>query len=852
MPERAPRREIVPTATYRLQLRQGVTLADARDAVPYLRALGVSHLYLSPPFAATGGSTHGYDVTDPNRIDPSLGTEDDLRALADELHAEGMGLLVDIVPNHMAASPQNPMWRDLLARGKRSRAARVFDVDLDALDGKTLLPILTAPLHAELADGAFEVDEDELRYRGFGLPLSDETADRVRRQGVDAINGNPHALRDVIERQRYELAPWQDEEGRRNYRRFFDITDLVGVRQEDRRVFRQTHELVSAWVRDGLVDGLRIDHVDGLRDPRGYLEHLASRVRPPWVVVEKILAPDEELPEAWPVDGTTGYEATIDVNDLFVDPRGWERLGRVVRTFRGGAGEDYDTIRAASRREALEMLFAVELDSLARSLERFATMTSERAPSLGALRAALLETTAEMDVYRTYVDGSEVGRDDARRIRSALSRARKRLDGGGRGALATVRRALLVEADDPEARALALDVVARWQQLTGPAAAKGEEDTALYRDARLISRNEVGGDPGTPPRSVDEVHRRFAVRGRRWPRTMVATSTHDTKRGEDTRMRIDVLSELHDEYADAVERWSDMNAHLRRRVGDREAPSPAEELMLYQTLLGIWPVHGRPSRDLGERVRRFLEKALREAKVNSSWRSPDEAYERAVMSFAEGVLSKRRSAAFVADLASFAERVAFHGAVNSLSQVVFRCIVPGVPDLYQGSAAWNLALVDPDNRTPPDLGREEQGLRRVVRIADPRPLLERWPTGEVKRFVTARTLRYRREHPELFGADARYLPVAARGRHADRVIAAARRNGRSWVVAVAPRFSTKLAEAGTWPLGDVWGRTSVELPSGAPARWRDIYTSDEVEVRAGGLPVADALARFPVALLGSA
>ena len=848
-----------PTATYRLQLRQGITLHDARRAVPYLASLGISHLYLSPPFAATEGSTHGYDVTDPNRVDPTLGTEEDVRALAEDLHREGMGLVIDIVPNHQAASPENPAWRDLLARGKRSPSARIFDVDLDALGGKTLLPILGAPLDDELAEGAFEValdgDAVELRYRGLGLPLSPETAALVREGGAEAINADRERLRDVIGRQRYLLSPWQDEKGRRNYRRFFDIADLAGVRQEDARVFRVTHELVTRWVKGGVVDGLRVDHVDGLRDPLGYLEQVRRHTDPPWLLVEKILAPDEELRRSWPVDGTTGYEATIDLNDLFVEPRGWERLGRFAGSFRGGASPSFREIRDVSRRLVLETSFAVEVSNLALELEGFAAIVSSRPPSLEVLRAALVETTAEMDVYRTYVRDGEIDAEDRRRIRAAISRATERLDTSHRSALGVLRRALLVDVDDEAARALASDIVARWQQLTGPAAAKGEEDTALYRDAPLVSRNEVGADPGLAPRSVAEVHRRFAARGKRWPRGLVATSTHDTKRGEDTRMRIDVLSELADEWGEAVERWSEMNAQLRVRVGDREAPSPAEELMLYQTLIGTWPVHGQTARGLGERIRAFLEKALREAKVNSTWLSPDEAYERAVFGFAKAILGKR-NAAFVDEFTPFAEHVAFHGAVNSLSQVVLKCVVPGVPDIYQGSGGWNLRLVDPDNRTPPNLVWFARALASVDRVDDPTSLLERWPTGEVKLFVTSRALRFRREHAGLFSQRARSALIAANGPHAERVIAVARRRGRAWVLAVAPRFTTRLADAGTWPVGgEVWGRTALELPSGAPERWRDVVTGAEVAVArpgSGRLAVGRALERFPVALLTNA
>jgi malto-oligosyltrehalose synthase len=831
-----------------------VTLRDARRAVSYLASLGASHLYLSPPFAASDGSTHGYDVTDPNRIDPTLGTEEELRALAEELDAAGMGLLVDIVPNHMAAGTGNPRWRDLLARGRGSPSARVFDVDLDALGGKTLLPVLTAPLEEELRGGAFEValEPDELRYRGLALPLSPESASAIRRAGVETVNGDRERLRTVLERQRYVLAPWQDEDGRRNYRRFFDVTGLVGVRQEDARVFRATHELVARWVREDVVDGLRVDHVDGLRDPRGYLEELRDRVGTGWLVVEKILAPDEQLPGSWPVDGTTGYEALMDLNDLFVDRRGWERLGRFVAGFRGGASGSFAAVRVASRRLVLDASFGVEVTSLARELARFATLVSRRPPSFEALRAAIVEMTAEMDVYRTYVRDGTVGAEDRRRIRGALSRAGDRLGAAHRPALGVLRRALLVAVDDETQRALASDIVARWQQLTGPAAAKGEEDTALYRDARLLSRNEVGADPGRPPRSVDEIHARFAARGARWPRSLIATSTHDTKRGEDIRMRIDVLSELSGEWRGVVERWSSMNARFRRHVGDREAPSPAEELMLYQTIVGVWPAHGQGTRRLHERLRSFLEKALREAKVNSSWLAPDDAYERAVFAFAKAVVA-RSNAAFVQDLAAFAERISFHGALNSLAQVVLKCVVPGVPDVYQGSEGWNLSLVDPDNRTPVDLRREADALGRLGRVRDPVTLLDRWPTGDVKRYVTARTLRLRRERASLFSDGARYVPVVARGRHGERVVAAARHRGRAWVLAVVPRFTTRLVGPGSWPVGpEVWGRTALALPASAPEGWRDVFTGEAVVAPGSALDVGHALERFPVALLTNA
>jgi (1->4)-alpha-D-glucan 1-alpha-D-glucosylmutase len=839
MPRRPSR---TPTATYRLQLRQGVDLATARASIPELARLGVSHLYLSPPFAAVEGSTHGYDVVDPNAVDPSLGTEADVRALADEAHAAGLGILLDVVPNHQAADPSNPAWADLLRRGRRSPHARTFDVDLDAAGGRVVLPVLGPPLEEELASGALRVDRarDALVYRdGLALPLSAGTE-----LGRGALG--ERALRSLLEEQHWLLVPWR-EGYRRNYRRFFDIDGLVGVRQEDPEVFRRTHELVAAWVRDGVIDGLRVDHVDGLRDPAGYLRRLRREVRAPWVLVEKILAPDEELPPYWAADGTTGYEFAVALNDLDVDPRGWRTLRRSATSFRGGAQPGYDEIRARSRRLVLERSFAGELEALTSLLERFAAGDA-RPPTREALRRALSETTAELDVYRTYVRGAPVEGLDRRRIVGALGRARTGLDAHGRRGLAVVRRALLLEAEGRTQRRLALEIAARWQQLTGPVAAKGEEDTALYRDVVLVARNEVGGDPGLPPASAEEVHRRVTRLGRRWPRTLVAGSTHDTKRGEDTRARIDVLSELADVWTEEVERWSAINAAGRRRVDGREAPSSAEELLLYQTLVGAWPNRGGPTDAFVDRIARYLEKALREAKVHSAWVEPDAAYEDAVIGFARRALS---DPAFLERFVPFVGRVAFHGAVSSLSQVVLRMVVPGAPDVYQGSEGWNLSLVDPDNRDPVDLRAMHRRLDGLERIEGPTELLGRWRDGDVKRWVTRCALRLRRDEPAPFAEDGTYRPVPATGRHARRVVAVARRGGGRWVLAVVPRFTVGLVEAATWPLGEVWGRTAIALPARAPRRWTDAFTGAIVGISAGSLPVREALRRFPVALLSA-
>ena len=757
----------LPASCYRLQLSPAFTFDDARRVAAYLRDLGVGDMYLSPIMAARPGSEHGYDVCDPSRVSPDLGGAEALERLAAELHRLDMGLLVDVVPNHMAADHRNPWWWDVLLHGREARWAHVFDIDWDApgADGLLVLPLLGSPRADAVADGSLrlvqEDGEERIAYYDARYPVAEGTG------GGD--------LERVLAAQHYRLEDWRT--GVPNYRRFFDIGDLPAVAVEHDDVFAATHAEVVRLVREGIVTGLRIDHIDGLADPAGYLERLRGATGGAYVVVEKILSRDESLPPEWATAGTTGYDFLALAGGVFVDPDGEARLHAAHRRATG-MPDRFEDIAVRAKGDALDELLAPDLARVVRS-----------APA-GVDPAAVRELTVELDVYRTYVRDGAASAADADRLRAAGERA-----GGEAAALAAA-----IARPGAELRPF----VGRWQQLTGPAAAKGVEDTALYVDAAFLARNEPGCAPDWPYTDAAELHARLAERAGGHP--LNATSTHDTKRSEDVRMRITALSELAGEWEEAFARWHERNAPLRRRPD--AAPDANEEWMLYQTLVGAWPI------DIG-RVRQFAQKALREAKVHTSWEAPDEAYEADVTAFAEAILD---SPEFTDDLAAFAGRAAAIGARNSLGLLVLKLAAPGVPDVYWGNEDWDLSLVDPDNRRPVDFaGRAE---RRG---------------GGGKAGVTRAGLCLRRSDPRLVTHGA-YVPLEPAGRHADRVIAFARVHDGRWAVAAVSRL--------TAGLGD-WADTRLVLPDGAPESWHDAVADRPL----ADLSAASLFADLPAALL---
>jgi len=743
----------------------------------------------------------------------------------------------------------------------------------------------------EAARAACERAKRELARVAAAEPALREAIDAAV-LGFEAAPGRPEgcrALHRLLEAQSYRLAFWRVASDEINYRRFFDINELAGLRVERRDVFDLAHRRVLEWIARGELDGLRIDHIDGLLDPRGYCERLREAVgdRPLHLVVEKILAHHEALREEWPVDGTTGYEFLNEVGGLFVDPTGEAGLGRSWRRF-APAARDFDDELYLCKKHVMNFLLAGELQVLANELDRLSeSSTHTRDFTQNTLREALKEVVACFPVYRSYVTGRGASAEDRRDIDWAIAQARRRSSDPEPTLFDWIHRVLTAdlglpaEADSASGEAGGFrrrDVVRfamRFQQLTGPVMAKSLEDTAFYRQHRLASLCEVGGDPrrfGTSPAAF---HRANAERLRRWPRAMLATSTHDTKRGEDTRLRIHVLSEIAPEWDRRVRRWATWSRRLKRTVDDEPAPAPDDEYLLYQTLVGTWPeVDGaRPEPGVSwlpayrERVERYAIKALREAKRRSSWRHPRADYEQALLAFVRALLDPGRSGAFLADLAGLVSRVARVAALHGLAQTALKVTAPGVPDVYQGSELWDLALADPDNRRPVDWSVRTAALAAIDAETGGEPararaatdaLLDGWSDGRAKLLLTARLLGLRRRLPALV-RDGEYLPLASSGAHADRAVAFARRAGADWLVVVVPRLVAPLLPEGAGlripPLA--WQDTRVRLPEGElPRRWRDVVTGEvsEPEPAAGGgleIPLAAALARFPVAALRS-
>ena len=867
----------IPTATYRLQFNSAFTFQDAKHIVAYLHDLGITDIYSSPLLRPRTGSMHGYDIVDANSLNPELGTDDDFTELHGELDRYDMGLLLDIVPNHMAASHENAWWVSVLENGPQSRFLHYFDIDWR--DDKVLLPILGRPYGEALESKEIQlgVDDDGLflvyydkrlplaprSYRvvlepcvdavpseGVGIEVRDlvenesviansrflkETISRLRESSPDfrrAIedsiarhNADPDLLDRVVQAQWYRLAYWRIASETINYRRFFDVTDLVGIRVENPEVFEMRNRLILDLIAQGRVTGVRIDHIDGLYDPTSYLAKLQRRLGDPatevaeqfYVVVEKILEHGEPLPPSFRCAGTTGYDFLDTVNTLFIDPAGLERLTELYHRYTGLTAP-YEDVVYERKKEAIEQLFFGEMRALGVHLGQLAVAdrnARDFAPS--ELVAALLEVTACMPVYRTYITPAGVNEADRAYLKQAVGEARRRAVHVDSRLLQFIELVLLLEPPPYIAaeREKWLEFVLRWQQFTGRVMAKGVEDTAFYNYNRLLSLNEVGGEPGRTGEfdPVAELHARNEEIARDWPHTMNATSTHDTKRAEDVRARIHVLSEIPDVWEREVRKWTRVNAPLKRDG----VPHPNEELLIYQTLVGAWPLDEA-------RLHTYLEKAAREAKTHSSWIAVNAPYEKALKEFASALLAHEP---FLKSFLRFQKRVAFHGFLNSLAQVVLKVCSPGVPDFYQGTELWDFSLVDPDNRRPVDYA---QRASLLASLGSPASMLRNWQDGRVKLFVTARSLAVRAR-----GTLGGYRPVETGTPHA---VAFLRGDD---VLVVVPRLTASLVKPPTLPLGEVWAEHALDVPG----RWRNAFTDETID----SLELRNVFASFPVAIL---
>lgn len=895
---------IVPRATYRLQLHRGFSLNDAAGIVEFLSSIGVSHVYLSPILQSAPGSTHGYDVVDPTRIDSDRGGADGFGSLLSACRRVGLGIVVDIVPNHVdVGSPHNPWWQSVLRLGPASAWAKAFDIEWEACPGRdapaVLLSVLGSALADELAAGRVRLIRDGgsicVGYYEKRFPLRPESVaqllanaamyltssdgvtalaaqyaaagegggvDGARASVVDVdaldrllgallvdrddvaaaadgllarTNEDAAALQRLLDAQHYRLAYWKGARNDLNYRRFFNVDNLGALRVDVPAVFDAAHGLVLKLVADGAVNGLRVDHPDGLRDPRGYFERLRSGAGEAWIVAEKILQPGERLRDAWPIDGTTGYDFLNEALGVLVDPAAEAPLSRTYDSFVDGPTE-LGEIDFEARMLAAKELLAADLKRLVRIVERCAERHGrlDHAPAL--LAEAVATFAAVMPIYRTYVQAErgEIDDADVRAIEFAADAAARRRPDLAPEPIAALRDLLLLRmrsddggdgSDAPED-----DFVARFQQYSAPVMAKGVEDTAFYRFNRFVALNEVGGEPDRFGIGLAAFHEAMQLRAARWPRSMLTTSTHDTKRGEDVRARLAAISEVPAAWDAAVNEWS----RMAREIAGHTKTTRAAEYLLYQTLVGAWPIEA-------DRVVAFMTKAAREAKTRTSWVANDEAYEAALESFVRSVMGDE---GFCRSIDAFVDCVRRAGRVKGLAQLLLKLTCPGVPDVYQGCELWDSSLVDPDNRRAVDFDlrrRLAAELEKMSPAAVWRTLDDGDDAGVSKLFTLQQGLAIRRHHPAVFGAESGYQPMDVSGSGAERVLAFARcdRDGAARVCVVVPRLTVD---------GEAARSVTIDLPrSASGGAWRQVLSGESIET--GRRSVAELFGIASLALL---
>ena len=954
----------IPRATYRLQLNRDFTFTQAQAIIPYFSALGISHCYISPCLRARPGSMHGYDIVDHNSFNPEIGTPEDFDRFVTTLREHDMGLILDIVPNHMGVmGGDNVWWLDVLENGEASAYACFFDIDWhplkEELHGKVLVPVLHDHYGAVLESGELKLvfhperGEFDISYRDHRFPVNPREYPRIlqratgnlagklgeqnpdllefqslrtafghlpRRQevssdrvvernrdkeinkrrlaalcgrspeitagileGVESINGTPSdpasfdELHELIKVQAFRLANWRVASDDINYRRFFDTNDLAGLCMENENVFQATHRLILTLVAEGKVDGLRIDHPDGLYNPAEYFERLQSAVAAarntpqndgkelPYVVIEKILTGPERLRVEWPVCGTTGYDFANLVNGLFADPASARRMDRIYRNFVGDE-INFDDLAYRCRKLIIRVALVSELNVLANQLTRIALSKRNTCDfTLNSLRDALTEVVASFPVYRTYVSASGVSEEDACCIRTAVDSAKWRSPAADISVFDFIGEVLLTriaDGHDVTYRNAVTAFAMKFQQFTSPVMAKGLEDTAFYRYNRLVSLNEVGSDLHRFGITPAEFHLANQERLRDWPHTMLATSTHDSKRSEDVRARINVLSEISSLWRLRVRDWKRYNRSHKSLVNDKPAPSSNDEYLLYQTLVGAWPLEplsdGNDWKAFCERIESYMLKAIREAKQSTSWINRNAAYEAAVSSFVKALLKPVVENRFLTDFVPFQWRVARIGLWNSLSQTLLKLTCPGVPDIYQGNDVWDFSLVDPDNRRAVDYIHRRQvyeSIRKLGGDPDARyvgKLVETPENDALKLYVTWKALCFRKQRPDVF-QDGEYLPLTVQGAKANYVVAFLRKLESESVLVAVPRLVANLLnDSDVPPIGaKVWEDTEILLPS-SPSfeRCRNAFTGEQVGFKKSGvrIAVAELFMRFPVAL----
>ncbi|WP_462270091.1 malto-oligosyltrehalose synthase [Desulfobacter sp.] len=926
---------IIPTATYRIQFNKTFDFQAASDILAYLADLGISCIYASPIFKARKGSLHGYDIVDPSRLNPELGSITDFEKLTEELQKEHMGWLQDIVPNHMAFDFENKMLMDVLENGRHSIYRNFFDVDWEhpwgSFQGKLPAPFLGGHYGQSLENKEIRLKYDEtgfsVNYYDRALPLKIESytdvltfrssALRTRlgenhphfikllavlhilktlpsgeavkeryeqikvakymlwelycrnpaiRRFVDGNiemfngeKGNPQSFRNIeklLDEQVFRLSYWKVANEEINYRRFFHINDLICLRMQDEVVFDHAHALILQMIEDGTLTGLRVDHIDGLSDPAAYLRRLQKKAGDIYLVVEKILERKEKLPALWPVQGTTGYEFMNTINGLFCQSKNADRFSTIYASFSGFENSGTDLLYE-QKKHIIAYHMQGDLDNLACHIKRLADRDRHGKDfTVHGLKKALVEILAHFPVYRTYINHDGSSQRDQTYIQAAVKNALRTYPGLCRE-IDYITSCLLKEAqahpspteDDR------IDFVLKFQQFTAPLMAKGFEDTLLYQYNRLLSLNEVGGEPSHFGCSLNGFHAFNRKRAALWPHSLSTTATHDAKRGEDVRARINVLSELPDEWQRNLETWKKLNSGKKKRVGGEIIPDGNEEYFLYQTLIGSFPFDKSDHAEYVERIKAYGIKALREAKVHSNWLAPAIDYEEGYVAFVGEILDVVKENPFLERFLLFCRRIAHYGVFNSLSQTLIKITAPGVPDFYQGTELWDLNLVDPDNRRSVDFDQRKAYLKEIrekVRRNIQDTIEELRMTkedGRIKLFLIHMALEARNRNREIF-LNGNYMPLAIKGRFKDNIIAFARFDINRSCLTIVPRFLTSVVKAGEYPLGShVWFDTEVVLPDGFPCLWKNIFTAEVLSGRS--LRVSEILKDFPVAMLMS-
>ena len=861
-----------PRATLRLQLHRGFAFADASAFASYFAALGISHLYVSPITTARRGSMHGYDVVDTTRINPELGGEEAFRAFVHDLRRHELGLIIDTVPNHMAIGSENAWWMDVLARGRGSPYARYFDIDWEPpnrdLAGKILLPVLGRPYGEALDAGEITLARDEERsrfvvqYFDHVFPVADEETSRdASLYGFDpATPQGRERLHALLERQHYHLAWWRTANDEINWRRFFDINELAALRVEDEEVFEAVHALVFRLYSEGLIDGVRVDHIDGLAEPEKYCRSLRQRLAtlaaerpadapkgPAYIVVEKILARGESLATEWLTDGTTGYDFMDEASALLHDAEGEVPLRELWQRISGRPG-DFEPEEELARRQILQQSFAAQCEALVDALYALARSDlATRDYSRAAIRRCLTEILVAFRVYRIYARVGHASAADRTFLEQAIARAEAGCLSGDREVLQALGQWLSGNRLDPSLDRLQNIALARFQQLSAPLCAKAVEDTAFYRYGRLLSRNDVGFDPRVFALSIVDFHRRMAARATAFPFAMLGTATHDHKRGEDTRARLAVLSEIPQDWGEAVERWiAASRPHCTSDAGNL-IPTAGDLAILFQTLVGAWPLDLEVSDRSGlsafaERIAAWQRKALREAKLQTDWSAPNETHESAAASYLGWLFSGH--SALLAEIAVFAQRIAAAGAAKGLAQLLVKLTAPGIPDIYQGCEYWDFSLVDPDNRSAVDFAARQRSLQAAAPLGQ---LLADWKTGHLKQFVIAQLLAVRKNMPTLL-ADGRYVALPTSGPQADNIVAFARVLGDSAILAVFSRRNAQARQDDQLPFLQC-SETRVSMPDELHGTFSNLFIPGRTVAIGPTIEADMLLGRWPIAVL---